>query len=611
MEIRTAALLGLLFMSGLMQRSSHSAWPDEGQFCAVESTRQSGQESKRTSADRVPALPSMGPIQPGDWASYNYSSNGWRLNDQEKILNTQSIDRLKLIWKFPRDEATETCGVIHATPAVVDGFVYFGTATDPKFYCVSPQGQKVWEYDLTEHRRQRGRDIDDSSGHLNPESGIYVSALVTEKGVYFGDAAGVMYGLNRVTGQELWVVDSHAKDFPGAHRANIVMGSPTLVQDKVVFGGGAFEHAGGVIRGYECCSGRGFVIAIGLDSGQIVWKYDVGPEPEKFDPPYVETDATGEHVFHYGPSTSSVWSPVSFNPDNNLVFFGTDVHNSPRKPTDDDPRNYTPHSAALIAVDASDGSQRWVSQINAGDVWNYSRPDYDVATRIYKDQSIGDTPKVYSIQVDGVTTPVVGAGCKNGGYYVMDQRDGRIIHHTPLYLEPPNDDPRPAPRVLALPGVMGGLQTGCATDGKKVYTNGLDNFRGIKRPRVPTGGRVTAISTDSTVEFWRHERPKIPWMGGSQDKPKLTNVGDPVMAGISLAGGLAFFNTVSSNKLVCLDTETGQVLKEFAIGPVLSSPSISHGKVYVGTGNSLFGSVFMPNSKTGQLLVFGLPEVGQ
>lgn len=611
MEIRTAALLGLLFMSGLMQRSSHSAWPDEGQFCAVESTRQSGQESKRTSADRVPALPSMGPIQPGDWASYNYSSNGWRLNDQEKILNTQSIDRLKLIWKFPRDEATETCGVIHATPAVVDGFVYFGTATEPKFYCVSPQGQKVWEYDLTEHRRQRGRDIDDSSGHLNPESGIYVSALVTEKGVYFGDAAGVMYGLNRVTGQELWVVDSHAKDFPGAHRANIVMGSPTLVQDKVVFGGGAFEHAGGVIRGYECCSGRGFVIAIGLDSGQIVWKYDVGPEPEKFDPPYVETDATGEHVFHYGPSTSSVWSPVSFNPDNNLVFFGTDVHNSPRKPTDDDPRNYTPHSAALIAVDASDGSQRWVSQINAGDVWNYSRPDYDVATRIYKDQSIGDTPKVYSIQVDGVTTPVVGAGCKNGGYYVMDQRDGRIIHHTPLYLEPPNDDPRPAPRVLALPGVMGGLQTGCATDGKKVYTNGLDNFRGIKRPRVPTGGRVTAISTDSTVEFWRHERPKIPWMGGSQDKPKLTNVGDPVMAGISLAGGLAFFNTVSSNKLVCLDTETGQVLKEFAIGPVLSSPSISHGKVYVGTGNSLFGSVFMPNSKTGQLLVFGLPEVGQ
>lgn len=119
---------------------------------------------------------------------------------------------------------------------------------------------------------------------------------------------------------------------------------------------------------------------------------------------------------------------------------------------------------------------------------------------------------------------------------------------------------------------------------------------------------MTAISLDATKEFWRHERPKIPWMGGSRENPKLTKVGDPVMAGISLAGGLAFFNTVSSNKLVCLDTQTGQVLKEISIGPVLSSPSISHGKVYVGAGNSLFESVFMPNSKHGQLLVFGLPD---
>ena len=388
------------------------------------------------------------------------------------------------------------------------------------------------------------------------------------------------------------------------------MGSPTLVNDTVIFGGGSFEHAGGVIPGYECCNGRGFVIAIHQSSGQIVWKYDVGPEPQKFDPPYVETDARGEHVFHYGPSTSSVWSPVSFSPDNNLVFFGTDVHNSPRKPTEDDPRNYTEHSAAVIAVDASNGSQRWVSQINPGDVWNYSRPLWDAEKKIYKDQSIGDTPKIYTIQVDGQPTPVVGVGCKNGGYYVMDQRDGRILHHTPLYREPPNDDPRPEPRVLALPGALGGLQTGCATDGQRVYTNGIDNFPGLKRFSIPTGGRVTAISLDSTEEFWRHERPKIPWMGGTAEKPALTNVGDPVLAGISLAGGLAFFSTVSSNQLVCLDTETGQVLKEIPIGPVLSSPAISHGKVYVGTGNTLFGSAFFPNTKTGQLLVFGLSETG-
>lgn len=610
MRFFSMAMLGLLTISAVLDLPKGGlASPDDDESVAISSELVGLPDSKSTNQEAISESlsPKAGPIQAGDWACYNYSPNGWRLNDHESILNPKTVERLELLWKFPTDGASETCGVIHATPAVVDGFVYFGTATQPRFYCITPQGKTAWVYDLTEHRKQRGRDLDDSSGHLNPETGVYVSALVTETTVYFGDSAGVMYGLDRVTGEELWVVDSHGSEFPGAHRANIVMGSPTLVQDKVVFGGGAFEHAGGVIPGYECCNGRGFVIAIQQASGQIVWKYDVGPQPQRFDPPYVESDARGKHTYHYGPSTSSVWSPVTFNPANNLVFFGTDVHNSPRKPTADDPRDYTEHSAAVIAVDASDGSQRWVSQVNPGDVWNYSRPVWDEEKKIYKDQSIGDSPKIYSIQVDGVNTPVVGVGCKNGGYYVMDQRDGRIIHHSPLYREPPNDNPQPNRRVLALPGVIGGLQTGCATDGKRVYANGIDNFPGVARRQVPTGGRVTAISLDTTSEYWRHERPKIPWMGGSEDKPLLTDVGDPVMAGISLAGGLAFFNTVSSNKLVCLDTQSGKVLKEIPIGPVLSSPSISHGKVYVGTGNSLFGSVFMPNTTTGQLLVFGLP----
>jgi outer membrane protein assembly factor BamB len=552
--------------------------------------------------------PTAKPIAPGDWTEYNYAANGWRFNDAEQTLTADNVHELELKWRFPKQGSELEVGVIHATPAVADGYVYFGTASLPKFYCLTPEGEVAWVYDLTEHRQRRGRDIDDSSGHLNPQDGVYVSALVTEHGVYFGDAAGVMYCLDRVTGQEKWVVDSHAEGFPGAHRANIVMGSPTLVDDKVVFGGGGFEHAGGVVPGYKCCNGRGFVIAFYLDSGQIAWKYDVGPEPQEFDPPYVETDSRGKHVFHYGPSTSSVWSPVSYNPETHLVFFGTDVHNSPRKPTEDDPRNYTEHSAAVIAVDARDGSQRWVSQINPGDVWNYSRPLWDPELKIFKDQSIGDTPKIYSIDVDGRSTPVVGVGCKDGGYYVLDQADGRILNHTPLYEDGPNDDPHPDPRTLALPSAIGGVQTGCATDGIRVFTNGIDNLPGIKRPPVPTGGRVTAISLDTKQEFWRHERPKIAWMGGTKQRPHLKDVGDPVMAGVSLAGGVAYFTTISSNKLLCISTETGALLKEFSIGPVLSSPSISNGQVYVGTGNTLFGSTFYPTSKTGALLVYGLPD---
>ena len=167
--------------------------------------------------------------------------------------------------------------------------------------------------------------------------------------------------------------------------------------------------------------------------------------------------------------------------------------------------------------------------------------------------------------------------------------------------------------MLALPGPIGGLQTGCATDGQRVYTNGIDRLphlplQGSYPP--PTGGRVTAISLDTQKEFWRHERPKIDWIGGTKAKPLFKSCGDPIASGIALANGLAFCTTFSSNKLLCLDVETGNLLKEFSIGPVLCGPSISRGRVYVGSGNTAFSNspeeAYFPKKFTGELLVFGL-----
>jgi hypothetical protein len=53
------------------------------------------------------------------------------------------------------------------------------------------------------------------------------------------------------------------------------------------------------------------------------------------------------------------------------------------------------------------------------------------------------------------------------------------------------------------------------------------------------------------------------------------------------------------------------VLKEIDLGPVWSGPSVSRGRVYVGTGNTLFNpsdaEVFFPKKSTGVLYSFGLP----
>ena len=83
-------------------------------------------------------------------------------------------------------------------------------------------------------------------------------------------------------------------------------------------------------------------MALEPKTGQIVWKYDVGPKPEPLDPPITIKDSWGDHIFYFGPATSSVWCTPSFDAETGTLFFGTDVNTAPRRPTADDPRLDTP-----------------------------------------------------------------------------------------------------------------------------------------------------------------------------------------------------------------------------------------------------------------------------
>ena len=552
---------------------------------------------------------------PNDWPMYNRDVAGSRFNPGEKALGRKNVAGLVEKWRFPPAGSKEKIGVVHATVAV-NGYVYFGTETTPTFYKLTPDGKVKWAY------KPKAPPPALLAFGL-PTSGFLNAPLVTNDTVYVGDLGGVIYALDRATGQERWKIDTRAKPFPGAHSSNCIFAAPILAEDMVVVAGGGFEHGVALNPFQRCCTGRGFVVALEPRTGKVIWKYDVGPEPQKLDPPVQIKDAWGTQTFHYGPSTSSVWCTPSYDADSRTIFFGTDTHNAPRQPTKDDPKLYTKHSCAAIAVDAATGKEKWVTQINSGDVWNYALRTYDPVTGLYKDQSIGDTPKIYFIMINGLRVRVIAFGCKNGGFYVLDAETGAILFHTPLYTGPPvHPPPQVNPRTLALPSAMGGLQTGCATDGMAVYTNGTDILRlgtsADPRERYfpPTGGRVVSISLDTRQENWRHERPKVKAVGGTKAKPAFTDVGDPVASGIAVANGVAYFTTTVSNKLVALDTATGAVLKEIDLGPVWCGPIVSRGRVYVGTGNLLFApgepkEAYFPKSATGAVYSFGLPGVDE
>jgi outer membrane protein assembly factor BamB len=559
---------------------------------------------------------------------YNHDVIGSRHNRAERAIDRASAGRLEQKWRFPAKGSGQEIGVIHATPTVVGGYVYFGTTTDPTFYKLTPEGKVRWSYRNPALLPKGFRpETQPRSVRFRPaEASILTSALVTDDGVFFGDTGGWFYALDRSTGAERWKLNARAAGFPGAHPINVFIASPILADGKVIVGGGTLEQVIAASPLYRGSRGRGFVIALEPKTGRIVWKYDVGPKPEKLDPPIKINDSWGEHKFYFGPATSSVWSTPSFDQESGTVYFGTDVNTAPRRPTSDDPRLGTRESCAVIAISVRDGSEKWVRQINPGDVWTNAMRSYDPKEGLYKDQSIGDTPKIYTIPVKGTATKVVGVGCKNGGFYVLDATNGQVIEHTPIYTGPPAYplSPQPDRRMLALPSCIGGLQTGCATDGASVFTNGIDALflgsleKAVESGVPPTGGRVVAVSLDTKTERWRHNRPKVASLGGPPPKPVFTNVGDPVASGIALANGVVYFTAVASGKLVVLDATNGQVLKEIGLGPVWSGPSVSRGRVYVGTGNTLFSpadyEAFFPKASTGTLYSFGLPgddEVGR
>ncbi len=484
-------------------------------------------------------------------------------------------------------------------------------------YKLTPDGKVRWSY-----RRPgvRGGAAVGKTRFQPSADGIMGSPLVTDDTVYFADTGGWIYALDRMTGAERWKRNSRAADFPGAHPINVFFAGPFVARGKLIVAGGSLEQVISASPFYKGNSGRGFVAALEPKTGEVIWKYDVGPKPEPLTPPITIKDSFGNHVFYFGPGTSSVWSTPSFDAETGTIFFGTDVNTAPRRPTTDDPRPYTRESCAVIAIDVDKGTEKWVTQINPGDIWTNAMRSYDPKEGRYKDQAVGDTPKIYTILVDGKPVKVVGVGCKNGGFYVLKAADGRMLEHTPIYTGPPTYplSPEPDRRMLALPSCIGGLQTGCATDGRTIFTNGIDALRlgsqekPIEGAVPPTGGRVVAISLDTKTEAvasraaqGRQSRRPGAQAAFTPTSATRSHRGSPWPTALSISrpSPAASWSPSTPPRVRCSRRSNS--------GPVWAGPSVSRGRIYIGTGNTLFSpdehEGFFPKKATGVLYSFGAP----
>jgi eukaryotic-like serine/threonine-protein kinase len=92
----------------------------------------------------------------------------------------------KLLWKYL------TPNVIHSTPAISDGILYFG-CWNSKVYALDAQsGSKIWDY-------QAGTDT-----IYNYMAGIQSSPSVVDSMVFIGSRDANVYAIHAKTGRKLW-----------------------------------------------------------------------------------------------------------------------------------------------------------------------------------------------------------------------------------------------------------------------------------------------------------------------------------------------------------------------------------------------------------------------
>src|SRR5262245_25909496 len=123
-----------------------------------------------------------------DWPMYNRDVLGTRHNRGETAIDKSNAGRLDEKWRFPAKGAELEIGVIHATPVVMDGYVYFGTVTDPTFYKLTPDGKVRWTYRHPDRPQPSERPKDEAQRNARFQSspnGIFSSALVTGETVFF------------------------------------------------------------------------------------------------------------------------------------------------------------------------------------------------------------------------------------------------------------------------------------------------------------------------------------------------------------------------------------------------------------------------------------------
>jgi polyvinyl alcohol dehydrogenase (cytochrome) len=476
--------------------------------------------------------------------------NGWGANPENwryqgnPGLAASDLSRLEVKWVFGFPGAVAAFG----QPTVAGGRVFVGSQNGHVYSIDAKSGCYYWDY----------------AASTGVRTAITVARVGDSEVALFGDRRGNVYSVDAASGKLIWRVTPDDGPRTG------ITGAPALFEGRLYVPISGGDDSSATDPKFECCKGRGAVVALDAATGKTVWIAYTIPDARP-----LAKNAVGTQL--WGPSGVSIWATPTIDVKRRVLYVGTgDNHSAPATDTSD----------AVLAIALDTGKTVWAKQLLKGDMGNAAclstskancpephGPDYD----------LGTSPNLVTLASG---KRVLAIGQKAGMIWALDPDDGgRILWRT---------------RVGA-GGLLGGVQWGTATDGKAVYAAVSDiAFKSLTlgQPLTPDpdkGGGLHALRADTGAILWSAPPAKA-CTGRTNCSPAqsgaVTATSDFVLSG-AVDGHLRAYS--SSSGAVIWDFDTAMPFTTVngvkANGGSLDSAgaTIAGGMIFVGSGYGLYG----------------------
>jgi polyvinyl alcohol dehydrogenase (cytochrome) len=475
--------------------------------------------------------PDRGP----SWLGFGNGPASTRFQDARKGgITAADLPRLKLKWAF----GYTGVAAARTQPTLAGGRLFVGSDSGEVHALDPATGCTYWSFKAAAGVRTA------------PAVTPFRSGSKRGYAIIVGDARTNLYALDADTGATLWTLK--IDDHPSAG----ITGS-TIVHDGRVFVGvqGLGEEGRGASGGYGCCTFRGSLSAVDVNTGKLLWKtYTVGENQPR------AKNAAGVQM--YGPAGGGIWSAPSVDVKRGVVYAATgNGYADPAQPMTD----------AVIAFDQKTGAVRWHFQALAADQWAMGCQP--------QNPNNPACPAVMGPDFDFSATPIL-ATVRGRDLIVLPQKSGIAFA-----LDPDKKGELVWKTTFGRASGLGG-QWGGAVDGQNFYT-GVNGFQ------ADVQGGLTAIALATGTIAWQAPPPDPLLCGakrqgcGAGQGAAVTVIPGAVFSG-SHDGGLRAYSTTDGKVLWTFDAnrEFTTVNGVKANGASMDGPGaiVAGGMLYVNAG---------------------------